>query len=317
MERMRKNEAHQKWIKGGGAPEDDPSDDSYDARFRRAGKAISSTFTGAVDTVKSTASSAATAVSTKAASLGNAVADTAMSAHSAVVAGTVDLAEKGVGLVNKGSQLVKDYLGNTFTAGGNVDVQGLNPGLQANLVGMGKDYYQATGKKLQINSANRSNEEQARLYKTMPKGMAAPPGSSLHNYGLAVDINSQQANELSNMGLLSKYGFERPIAKEKWHMQPKGLTVAAAKAGIYSADGPGDQMGPGDASGKSTPSAQALSPTSSPTANASSGNPTQVNAGGQRQTTSDTVGGSSRNSVSSIPTFDGSDGMFLSLNMGM
>jgi hypothetical protein len=52
--------------------------------------------------------------------------------------------------------------------------------------------------------------------------LAAKPGSSNHNFGIALDINSVQANALSSSGLLSKYGFHRPLApREKWHIESK------------------------------------------------------------------------------------------------
>jgi hypothetical protein len=106
---------------------------------------------------------------------------------------------------------------------------------------MAKEYYEKTGKKIPINSGFRSFTEQAHLYATKPKGYAAAPGRSIHNFGGAFDTDSVVANELSKMGLLQKYGFERPLAHEKWHVQPVGLTLAAARAGVFSADAPKDQ----------------------------------------------------------------------------
>jgi hypothetical protein len=211
-----------------------------------------------------------------------------------------------------GSMKVSDWVGKTMTkSGGDVDVNGLQPGMQANMVNMSKEYYAKTGKKLQINSAFRSNAKQEELFRTMPKGMAAPPGSSLHNFGLAFDVNSAQANELHNLGLLQKFGFTRPIQKEPWHVQPVGMTLAAAKSGIYSADGPANQGEVQSASAtpqeQSVASAEPRIPLTT-----SSGETVGTGSGGKVGT----LGGGAKNSASSIPTFESTDGLLLGMNLG-
>lgn len=80
-----------------------------------------------------------------------------------------------------------------------------------------------------VNSANRSIEKQKQLYDAYirdPKRnpMAAKPGSSRHNYGIAIDINSGHANTLASANLLGKYGFTRPLLNhprkpEAWHLE--------------------------------------------------------------------------------------------------
>jgi len=76
------------------------------------------------------------------------------------------------------------------------------------------------GKPVQVNAAMRTMEEQQALYdkaRVGPDGRrynaqgnpVAPPGGSRHNYARALDLNSQQVNEMDAMGLLSKYGFSR------------------------------------------------------------------------------------------------------------
>jgi hypothetical protein len=213
--------------------------------------------------------------------------------------------------VNSGSGLVSDWMGKTMTKNGQVDVNGLNGGLQSNLVNMSKEYYDKTGKKLQLNSAYRSPAEQEALFKSKPPGMAAPPGASLHNFGMAVDVSSSQAAELKNLGLLDKFGFVRPIAKEPWHMQPAGVTVAAAKAGVYSADGPANQgqitVASASPKTQTVASAEARTPVVD-----SSGSTVQTGSGGKTAT----VSGGSKNSAASIPTFHSSDGMLMAMNVG-
>jgi hypothetical protein len=136
---------------------------------------------------------------------------------------------------------ISDYASKLFEIRGQANTDNLDSGLQANAVAMAKEYYERTGKKIPINSGYRSIAEQARLYATKPKGYAAAPGKSIHNYGGAFDTDSVVANELKQMGLLKKYGFEQPLPHEKWHVQPMGLTLAAARAGVFSADAPKDQ----------------------------------------------------------------------------
>lgn len=123
-----------------------------------------------------------------------------------------------------------------------VNVDGLNDQVKSNFAKMAHEYFMATGKRIQVNSAFRSMAEQEELYKTKPPGIAAKPGSSMHNYGFAIDISSGDANALVQMGLMQKWGFERPIMpKETWHIAPKGLSHELAKKGIFSADAPTDQ----------------------------------------------------------------------------
>lgn len=213
--------------------------------------------------------------------------------------------------VSTGSQIMSDWMGKTLTKNGSVDVDGINPGMQSNMVNMSKEYFDRTGKKLQLNSGFRSVEKQAELYRTMPKGMAAAPGTSLHNFGLAVDIPSAQTNELRNLGLLEKYGFTRPIAKEPWHVQPVGVSVAAAKAGVYSADGPANQTAMAMSSRPSSQNVASAEPRIP--VMSSDGTPVSSGSGGSVGT----IGAGNKTSASSVPMFDTSDGLLLAMNNGI
>jgi len=66
------------------------------------------------------------------------------------------------------------------------------------------EYAQWAGHRPRITSLTRSFAEQARLYDRYLKGEshlpAAPPGRSLHNYGLAFDMVTRSAN--ARMGSL-------------------------------------------------------------------------------------------------------------------
>lgn len=106
---------------------------------------------------------------------------------------------------------------------------GLNPTLKSLLLRMAKEYYDKTGKSITLNSGFRSTSEQRRL-RARYGNKAARPGYSTHEFGLAVDINTDVLNELDSMGLMQKYGLTRPIGKETWHVEPAGIQANVHKA---------------------------------------------------------------------------------------
>jgi hypothetical protein len=108
-----------------------------------------------------------------------------------------------------------------------VNLDGLNEQMKSRLAALAKDYFDQTGQKIQVNSAYRSPEEQAKLFAKYGTPRAAPPGRSRHESGLAVDINSSDANKAIDLGLMSKYGFTRPVRGETWHIEP----IETAKRG--------------------------------------------------------------------------------------
>lgn len=118
--------------------------------------------------------------------------------------------------------------------GKGANLKGLNPEMAKNLYGMIEEYGTLTGKKVNINSGFRSIEEQEKLYKQFGPGRAAKPGSSLHEYGLAVDINSDVLSDMEKMGLMRKYGFTRPVGGESWHVEPIGIQTNIAKYKVDS-----------------------------------------------------------------------------------
>lgn len=106
------------------------------------------------------------------------------------------------------------------------------------------------GIELRVNSAFRDNGHQARLWTRCMRRLrdwrqtprqargpkpkpVAPPGHSLHQSGLAVDINRAHddhtddgiANGETDRWLAahaSEYGFARTVASEPWHWEYKG-----------------------------------------------------------------------------------------------
>lgn len=101
-------------------------------------------------------------------------------------------------------------------------IESLNPTFLKYLISMAKEYYQITGKKLVVDSAFRTEEEQRELAAKNPN---AAKGLSMHNFGLAVDIPSAITTELDKLGLLRKYGFTKPVGQEKWHVESIGVSM--------------------------------------------------------------------------------------------
>lgn len=131
---------------------------------------------------------------------------------------------------------------NLYRAAADANMGGLQPHVRSNFEAMVTEYKQRGGKyPVSVNRAFASYEQQAALFKKYGPGRAARPGRSAHNYGVAIDIDSPAANEMARMGLLDKYGFDRPVKGEPWHLQVKGVSAAMARQGIYSADTPSAQ----------------------------------------------------------------------------
>lgn len=102
------------------------------------------------------------------------------------------------------------------------DLENINPEMRKLFFGMVQEYGERTGKKVGVNSGARSYAQQAAEYKKDPT-KAAPPGGSMHEFGLAIDVDSATLNEMEKLGLMRKYGFTRPVGKEPWHMEPAGI----------------------------------------------------------------------------------------------
>lgn len=106
--------------------------------------------------------------------------------------------------------------------GKGVSLAGLNPELLKNLRAMAQEYGERTGKPITITSGSRSTAQQQALYNKNPR-KAAKPGNSLHEFGLAIDVNSSDLDALEEAGLMRKYGFTRPVGGEPWHMEAIGI----------------------------------------------------------------------------------------------
>lgn len=115
--------------------------------------------------------------------------------------------------------------------GKKVNYEGLHPKVKELFGGMAMEYYNLTGKSIPVGDAFRTYEQQYAAWKRDPS-KAAKPGTSTHEHGVALDIDSLggTADELEKLGLMKKYGFTRPIGQEKWHIEPAGVAINPAYA---------------------------------------------------------------------------------------
>jgi len=137
------------------------------------------------------------------------------------------------------SQSVYDYIGKLFHLNYQSNRQmwdNLTPGFASTLIKMAEEYKKLTGKTLGLTDGWRSRAQQEQAYRTKPH-LAAPPGKSKHEFGLAVDVTPSQGNELAAMGLLEKYGLHRPALSkgETWHIEPKNANESLASGDFTQA----------------------------------------------------------------------------------
>jgi hypothetical protein len=94
---------------------------------------------------------------------------------------------------------------------------------------------------ISITSGFRSHDEQADLYARKP-GLAAPPGHSNHEFGLAADLAfaTPQARAQAH-ALAGQYGLRFPMSYEPWHVEPVG--ARAMRTGASPAAASGDIAG--------------------------------------------------------------------------
>ena len=191
--------------------------------------------------------------------------------------------------------------------GNGVDLSGLTPQASSNLKSLATDYNAATGKKLTINSAFRSYDKQAQLYADYKSGKpganpANPPGSSLHEVGMAIDIQPSQVDEMDRLGLVAKNGFERIAGpKERQHIQLAGAQAAVSSGTSKLVSG--DTLGAGTSTSLGAGESFVDAPTSTAT------NSTQNDKISVSQASNDDNGGDT-NSVTSVngPSYNGAGG---------
>lgn len=103
-------------------------------------------------------------------------------------------------------------------------LEGVNPALASAFLAAVKDY----GKPVRVNSAVRSKKEQEVLWNKKQRGEikypVAFPGTSLHEKGLAIDINEAIAEDMDRKGILAKHGLNRPVPGDPVHIQLMGTS---------------------------------------------------------------------------------------------
>lgn len=119
-----------------------------------------------------------------------------------------------------GSKKPEDVIEFGDKSGSRLNYEKLDGKIKESFFQMALEYNQLTGKKLKFNSGFRSEEDQRRLIESgANQGRpVAEPGASKHQQGLAVDINTDQAQSLRALGLLSKYGFKNDIPNDPSHL---------------------------------------------------------------------------------------------------
>jgi hypothetical protein len=122
---------------------------------------------------------------------------------------------------NQGDQFI--------TVKSDTSLNNMNPLVLKYFKAMAAEYGQKTGKKILVNEGFRTRAQQAALRKKYGS-RAAPPGTSLHEFGLALDVNTVIVDELEKLGLMRKYGFTRPVKNETWHMEPAGIQTDHRRA---------------------------------------------------------------------------------------
>ncbi len=168
-----------------------------------------------------------------------------------------------------------DYVNNirkdknkTFHISNYSNLGNVNEAFFKNFVGMATEYNQLTGRKLTIGDAYRSAETQQKAINDwaavhgMESAMRryAPPGLSMHQYGLAMDLGVEEGlkdpyTELHNaagVDLISKWkmnfsALHKKDSPEPWHIEPTGLDYKSiVKSGTGSSIPPATTVGSGD-----------------------------------------------------------------------
>lgn len=122
-----------------------------------------------------------------------------------------------------------------------VNIQGMNQSFMTLFYAMVGEFFQLTGRGVLVTSAFRSVAKQTEMYKAfLARGKRPPlvgrPGKSRHNSGIAIDIDSPDANALHSTGLLKKHGFHRPISSEAWHIEHRSFSKGANTQTMLNAD---------------------------------------------------------------------------------
>lgn len=142
-------------------------------------------------------------------------------------------------------------------------------GLEADFSARLQQMIADSGGRLSVVSGFRSIEEQTALWngalakygsEDEARMWVAPPGSSNHNYGVAVDLGfeTDDATAWAHANA-ARYGLAIPMDWEPWHIEPIGVRDgsyhAPSNSGGGTGHGPGDghDHGPGTGQAYTTP----------------------------------------------------------------
>lgn len=84
-----------------------------------------------------------------------------------------------------------------------------------------------------VGSGYRSHSQQAALHRAKP-GLAAQPGHSNHERGLAADLSCSGGGLHWMHVHAAEYGLAFPMPWEPWHCEPRGLTQFASRHRHYA-----------------------------------------------------------------------------------
>lgn len=117
-------------------------------------------------------------------------------------------------------------------------IDGLDPAFRDQVAALISAASREYGGTMVIYSGYRSIEHQRRLYEDAlarygsereARRWVAPPGGSMHNFGLAVDLRHNGARIEYGQGIsnwmtsnLARFGLVRPLSNEGWHVEPIG-----------------------------------------------------------------------------------------------
>ena len=87
-----------------------------------------------------------------------------------------------------------------------------DPSIKNRIFAADKEMFKKTGKHLAINQSFRTGEQQEELFKA-GKGRVAKPGTSFHEFGLAIDVTNWEEAE----PFLKLFGFRNDLKEDKGH----------------------------------------------------------------------------------------------------
>lgn len=128
---------------------------------------------------------------------------------------------------------VKSGFGKLKTESG-VDIDGIDPALKQALGAANAEFTEKFKRPFTITSGKRSLEKQQELYdKYGPSRAARPSPTAPHIRGIAIDMNSSDANDADSSGIFAKYGLNRPLwPNGRGRVKPEAWHVQLASAGI-------------------------------------------------------------------------------------